>query len=583
MLTRSRLWTLLPLTGLLLLLGSRVGQATPSASPPAALTQRLATFAQVWGFLKYHHPGMARPHLDWDSVLVRQLPQVQAARTPAAFHVQVARLLSVLGPPPTTARAVPPELLPRNVDVGWLTHDPLLSPALRQQLMQLWQQHAFPAVHPTVTETAAGLLEHHERAYPDMVLPAEAYRLLTLFRYWNIIQYYYPYKYAIGTPWPSVLRTFIPRFQQATTAPAYHLLVLELVAQLHDTHAFLYGSTVLSAQLGDYYPPLELTQLEGQVVVAQVYRDATPAVLPVQVGDVVLQANGVAVQQILTRYQPYVAASTPAALQRDLLRFVLRGQAQDSLALTVRTRTGVRTVRLARSLSILSLRSASYKTYFFGMNPRDTTHLWRRFGYLHLGGLQETQLPSVLPQLARTRGLILDLRAYPSASVGSLLAALPPAAAPVRRLGLRADSVAAIGWARSTVPTLTYPGYTRWTPLATLAPSTRRPASYPGQVVVLVNEKTQSYGETLAMLLQARPGVVIVGSQTAGANGNIVPVPLPGGLETYYSGVGMYYPDGGETQRRGIVPNLVVTPTVAGLQAGRDEVLDRAVAYLQQP
>ncbi|OUJ70023.1 hypothetical protein BXP70_25465 [Hymenobacter crusticola] len=102
-------------------------------------------------------------------------------------------------------------------------------------------------------------------------------------------------------------------------------------------------------------------------------------------------------------------------------------------------------------------------------------------------------------------------------------------------------------------------------------------------MVVLVNEKTQSYGETLAMLLQARPGVVIVGSQMAGANGNIVQVPLPGDLETYYSGAGMYYPNGGETQRRGIVPNLVVTPTLAGLQAGRDEVLDRAVAYLQQP
>ncbi|WP_143436679.1 hypothetical protein [Hymenobacter crusticola] len=113
-----------------------------------------------------------------------------------------------------------------GIVLEWLAHDPLLSPALRQQLTQLGQQHAFP---------------------------------------------------------PRIL--FIPRFQQATTAPAYHLLELELVAQLHDTHAFLYGSAVLSAQFGDYYPPLKLTQLEGQVVVTQVYREATPTALPVQVGD----------------------------------------------------------------------------------------------------------------------------------------------------------------------------------------------------------------------------------------------------------------------------------------------------------
>jgi hypothetical protein len=92
---------------------------------------------------------------------------------------------------------------------------------------------------------------------------------LGLFRYWNIIQYYYPYKYALGSDWNAILPRFIPRFQQARTPLAYHLLVVELVAQLHDTHGFVYGSAVLAAEWEDYYPLLELAYLDGQVVVAR--------------------------------------------------------------------------------------------------------------------------------------------------------------------------------------------------------------------------------------------------------------------------------------------------------------------------
>jgi C-terminal processing protease CtpA/Prc len=43
------------------------------------------------------------------------------------------------------------------------------------------------------------------------------------------------------------------------------------------------------------------------------------------------------------------------------------------------------------------------------------------------------------------------------------------------------------------------------------------------------------------------------------------------------SGIGVFYPDGRPTQRVGIVPDVEVHPTIAGLRAGRDEVLETAV------
>lgn len=240
--------------------------------------------------------------------------------------------------------------------------------------------------------------------------------------------------------------------------------------------------------------------------------------------------------------------------------------------------------KLRRCLTIASLREATYKDYFFGRNLHVTARIWRHlpgnFGYVHLGGLQDSQQARVLHAFRNTKGFILDLRAYPQSQLGLLLASLPPPVAPRSGLGLGSPARGSVAWSHSTVPALSYPGYLQGAPPALLAAAPRMSAPYAGNVVVLVNEKTQSYGETVAMLLQTVPGLVIIGSQTAGANGNIVQVVLPGGVETYYSGSGMYYPDGRETQRVGIVPTLTVTPTVAGLRAGHDEVLDRALTYL---
>jgi C-terminal processing protease CtpA/Prc len=561
----KRLFSLLLLTWVLSVPASAQATLTP--------TQRLATLARVWGFLKYHHPGIARPHLNWDSVLVASLAPVQATRTRQEFNAELTKLLRLLGPLPTQANVLPAHLLARNVDLAWLQEDPALAPPLRTALQRVLACHAFATPHPYLTATSAGVISHQERAYAAPALPTPAYRLLGLFRYWNIIQYYYPYKYAIGGDWKAILPRFIPRFQQVHTPLAYHLLVVELVAQLHDTHGFVYGSAVLAAQLGDYYPPLELAYLDGQVVVARLYPTAVASPLPLAAGAVVLAVGGIPVPQLLARYRPYAAASTAAAAQREVLRWLLRGPATDSLALTVQTPSGPRTVRVPRPLGLHATTDALYLAYYRSRQEPDTAAAWRELpgqvGYVHLGRLKPEQLTSLRPRLLATKGLVLDLRTYPPSGVVEQLSTyLQPAGVP---------------YVTFRVPLLTCPGYayeagTYTTP----AGSADRPAPYTGHVVVLVNEKTQSYAEMSAMLLQTIPGVVVLGSETAGADGNIVAVPFPGGLLTYYSGIGMYYPDGRETQRVGIVPTRIVRPTIAGIQAGRDEVLDQALRYLTE-
>jgi C-terminal processing protease CtpA/Prc len=105
-------------------------------------------------------------------------------------------------------------------------------------------------------------------------------------------------------------------------------------------------------------------------------------------------------------------------------------------------------------------------------------------------------------------------------------------------------------------------------------------ARYLRPTVMLIDERTQSQAEHTGLFLEAANGTKFIGSPTAGANGDGTVILLPGGLRMWFSGNSVRHADGRQLQRLGLVPDVLVRPTIAGVRAGRDEVLEGAVRYL---
>ena len=127
-------------------------------------------------------------------------------------------------------------------------------------------------------------------------------------------------------------------------------------------------------------------------------------------------------------------------------------------------------------------------------------------------------------------------------------------------------------------PDLSYPGVMMRGPIYYCGSSNEN--YYKGKVVLLFDETSQSHAEFTIMALQTAPDVLSVGSQTAGADGNVSSIILPGNYKTFMTGMGVYYPDGRETQRIGMIPDFEVKPTIAGIKAGKDEVLQKAIELI---
>ena len=127
-------------------------------------------------------------------------------------------------------------------------------------------------------------------------------------------------------------------------------------------------------------------------------------------------------------------------------------------------------------------------------------------------------------------------------------------------------------FAQFTAPSLSYPGLINFTNFSNSIGENK----YKGKVIVIVNEQTQSQAEYTTMAFQSSPNVKVLGSTTAGADGDVETIILPGGIRTMISGLGVLYPDGTETQRAGVKIDYKMTPTIKGVKQGKDELLDAA-------
>lgn len=103
---------------------------------------------------------------------------------------------------------------------------------------------------------------------------------------------------------------------------------------------------------------------------------------------------------------------------------------------------------------------------------------------------------------------------------------------------------------------------------------------FDGKIRVLIDENVQSHGEFVTMYFKALPNAKVIGSTTAGSDGNVTSLIMPGNITIQYTGIGIYYPDGTGVQRVGIIPDIFVETNIESVLYGKDNVLEAALKSL---
>ena len=526
--------------------------------------EHLAVLGEVWGFLKYHHPRVTSGELHWDFELFRMLPALLGAASASARNRTLAEWAERIGEPdPCDLCAGLTADLHLGPELGWIGDVSRFGRSLAEYLERVYTNRsaAGSQFYVRLRPGIGNALFDRELPYGELRAPDAGYRLLALFRYWNIVRYWFPYRDVIGEPWEDVLIDAIPEIVAARTRAAYAAALTRLIVRINDSHARLVGNADVRPPAGTCHLPVWVRFIGGQPVVT---REAAEAGGPrsgsgLAVGDVLLSLDGEPVETLIEEWLPYYGGSNRTARLAELAQAMTRGPCTTASVLVERgdTRLEVNVRRLPRD----DLRPPPHD------RPGEVfQRLSEEVAYLKLSGVEAAQAARYVEEAQGTRGLIIDIRNYPREFVVFALG---------QHLAQEPTPFAAF-----TAPDAANPGAFRWGFVPAHEPA---PPHYEGKVVILVDEATISQAEYTAMAFRVAPDAVVVGSTTRAADGNVSTITLPGGLRTGISGLGVFYPDRRPTQRIGIVPDVYISPTIEGVREGRDEVLEQALFEILGP
>ncbi|MFV0417387.1 MAG: S41 family peptidase [Dysgonomonas sp.] len=537
------------------------GSTTNEIDLTPEMTGYLKNLGLIWGFVKYYHPSIAKGEYNWDNELFRHLPTILAASNNKERDKLVYEWIESLGEfEVSEANTVPSEDVKLAPDLAWIDNSgfdsELVSLLNKIKSGKREGEHYYIASMPQVGNPVFA----NERPYGNMKYSDAGLRLLSLYRYWNMIQYFFPYKHLIEEDWKDVLAEFVPRFVNASDELEYKLATLELIGRVHDTHANIWGGDyVLNKFKGVNSAPYKVAFVEDKAIVTNFLNDEKAKESALQIGDVITHINGKDVNQIIKEQQKYSPASNYPTQLRDIARDLLK--TNDSIIQVKYLRDNKAAISSIRTYAphIVNVYKNFAPDSCFRMINKDVA-------YIYPGKMKNDYLQNIMTAAAETKGIVIDFRCYPSDFLPFTLGA--------RLVEKNAEFV------KFTRAQINYPGcFVMSEPLKIPADPANH---YKGKIVVIVNEETQSSAEYQTMAFQAGPRTTVIGSTTAAADGNVSRIILPGNIFTMISGIGVYYPDGRETQRIGIVPDIEIKPTLKGIKEGKDELLDKAIEIINK-
>jgi C-terminal processing protease CtpA/Prc len=406
--------------------------------------------------------------------------------------------------------------------------------------------------------------------------PTIGYRVLAAAEIYTVINHFFAYKDLMDKNWDDLYKTFLPLFVEAKDSLEYTKAVAEFYANIKDSHGAIFMSPLfpLITNGGKYFAPISGRMVEGKFIVDLIHNDSAAKANGIKRGDIILEINGRKPQDLIEEVRKFMPSSNLTAQTYFLSKELLKGEDGGSIQIKM-----MDSEKVIKSVNLLTLKVNENQGTGNILNEREhvpVLHFINKdIGYADLNRLKISEVDSMFDMFKDTKAIIFDMRGYPNGTYKAIAARLTDKKDIIAvrsriqlhfrpRLNVLNDYVDSETWSNEYFIFQGGIGST-----------------YKGKTVMLIDESAISQAEQTGLYFKAANGTIFVGSQTAGANGGAFYFSVPGNIGLNYTGQNISYPDGTQLQRVGLVPDIYITPTVKGIQSGRDEVLDRAVKYIE--
>lgn len=546
----------------------------------------LLALGRLASVVRFFHPSDAVEELDWNKFLVDAVDAVEPARTPAALTRALTHTFATIAPTVKIATAAIPS------ESGAKAHAP--AGATRRAA---WENFGFggsaaKSIYRSVRRFApidssggplplgatwSGSLGGGVFAAVPLSLPADergalprpsapvpepfavrpngwapsgsdrATRLADILTASGVLSQFFPYADVVSLDLERETRQALLAAATARDEREFTRTVEHFAAALHDGHGFVSG----------YGQPWRALPLRFEFVGDDLAVVATaPGAGEAHIGDVVTRINGRPIAEVVADVRDHVSFATEGFFHFRCATQLAKSDTTTTF--TLRTPDGA-----ARTVTLTPGSAASPRL----AKPDSIAEVKPGIWYVDLDRITDDDWSRELTHLSKAHGIVFDLRGYPHTST------LP-------MMYLVKDSLWCAHW---LVPRLRRPFFeaVEWDSSGRWQVHAREPhLSIP--IAFVADGRAVSYAETWMGMVEAGHLGTIVGEPTAGTNGNIANFPLLGGYSITFTGMKVLKHDYSRHHGVGIHPDVPVSRTIAGLVAGRDEALEKAIEVVSR-
>ena len=378
---------------------------------------------------------------------------------------------------------------------------------------------------------------------------------------WGVLQHFYPYFEQVGADWPGALSRALTAAAAGPDEASYLRTLRHLVAELEDGHARVLPVTlpVRFAFTWDW--------IEGQLVITSVEAGATHGMV---VGDRILTLDGRPVADALADLESLTSGATPQWRRYRALGELAAGRPGGTATLTVQPRDGgpVRAVTAAYTAPVGSSFGVSGLGNPVEPRPEKIAEVRPGIFYVDLSRIDDDDFHAAADRLATADGVVFDMRGYPFFLSPVVLSHL-------------INKPVTSNW--FNIPIITQPDRQGWDWRSAYWIQTPEAPRLTGRIAFLIDGGDLSYAESLMGIVEAERLGALVGGPTGGTNGGANLAPVAGGYSLRWTGMDVRKKDGSPHHGVGIQPTVPVGRTLAGVLAGRDELLEKGIEVVSQP
>ncbi len=532
--------------------------------------QQLSGLCKVWGLLKYYHPTIQTGKIDWDTTLISYIPKVLAVNNNNEYNKIINEFILLPGEVKKLSKLykyLPKDTSYNNFDYKWINNKTLFSDENSKLLFQVIENYK-PQDNVYLKKELNFYYEGFNVCIPcniNTYQPDSSHALLALFRYWNVINYFFAYKNITDENWNDVLIEFIPKILESCGSIKYYLTLAELTTKINDCHAIIENSAFQN-ELGNTFP-IGVKFIENKTVITKIPKNLSKN-SKVNIGDIILAVDSIDINEKRKEVKKYCGCSHELSVNREIDINILRLKKSEIELTVLDSNNNIRSVFFSEEM----LHSIDL-TYDTSSINRQKYTFWyllpNNIGYANLVSMTRQDIKKSIKDFQDTKGIIFDLRNNAYAPLFDIALRLPTNG--------HKNNV----FARYYTGNQKYPG--------TFKPSRTREfdmglgffhKKYKGKVVFLINENVQSTYEWQVMSLKTSFNITFIGNNTSGTDGPAQSFLIQNNFLTYFTGDAIFNPDGSQTQRVGIKPDIYSTPTIKGIREEKDDVLNRAIEFI---